>query len=758
MKDKSVMKELISNLTKVIFIIVAIVLVVYLLTIVSGSEEYFRESAEKNALLNFESDLNIADELADIHYQNLYEVAERVEYARSPDEVEEIISSYFGCDQFGDLRYYSQGQAYTASGVPVDVEMSADAEIRALSQSRTEGCTGVYDDRMTKLNCMAFFVPVRGSAYVDGVLSIVPARNIIELDGHLPEKANLMVLIDESGRIFADTASADLDITVGNNFYDFLDRLTSNKNDVNLLADAVLHNEKGVFSITFGSVEYTLAYSPVPKLGNHYYLVTMSTSEGLIAPELTYVRHIVNLLLISIAALAVGFIFAMLYHRQSKQALAAAMLIDPLLDCPNLEQFRRNVQEHAYNGKRKYSIVIFSISNVIYVQEQLGDKNMNELLRFIAKLFEKFSGEGESYAYIGDGRFAMLMLNTTPQSVKDKIHLLKTVSNRNEMLSTQGIKLRYDVGVYHIWENRGRSVQQMIDCATQAAENTGVNINKPYNVFTEEVNNEIVKNERIEAMMESALANREFRVFVQPKYNVAEDRIDSVEALVRWFDPRKGDYMFPAEFIPLFETNGFITKLDHFVYTEILEFISHSAERGEKVVPVSVNVSRVTANQDDFLNFYIGNLKKYRIPEGFITLEITESFAMEDYDKIAYIIESLHEAGMKCSIDDFGSGYSSFNILKRIPVDELKLDAIFTRKGPNSQNDDKLLYTMIDLAKSMGMVVVQEGVETKEVFDKVTAMGCDVIQGYYYAKAISLEEFKIFVKSNTSIKYKSKVK
>lgn len=758
MKDKSVMKELISNLTKVVFIIATVVLVVYLITVVSGSEEYFRESAEKNALLNFESDLNLADSLADIHYQNLYEVAERVEYASSPQEVEEIISSYIGCDQFGDLRYYSQGQAYTANGVPVDVELSADAEIRALSQSRTEGCTGVYDDVMTKLNCMAFFVPVRGSAYVDGVLSIVPARNIIELDGSLLEKASLMVLIDESGRIFADTASADLDMTVGNNFYDFLDRLTSNKNDANQLAEAVLRGEKGVLSISFGSVEYTLAYSSVSKLGNHYYLVTMSTSEGLIAPELTYVRHIVNLLLISIAALAVGFIFAVLYHRQSKQALAAAMLIDPLLDCPNLEQFRRNVQERAYSGKRKYSIVIFSISNILYVQEQLGDKNMNELLRFIAKLFEKFSGEGENYAYFGDGRFAMLMLNTTPQSVKDKIHLLKTVSNRNEMLSSQGIKLRYDVGVYHIWENRGRSVQQMIDCATQAAENTGVNINKPYSVFTEEVNNEIVKNERIEAMMESALANREFRVFVQPKYNVAEDRIDSVEALVRWFDPRKGDYMFPAEFIPLFETNGFITKLDHFVYTEMLEFISRSAERGEKVVPVSVNVSRVTANQEDFLNFYIGNMKKYRIPDGFITLEITESFAMEDYDKIEHIIDSLHEAGMKCSIDDFGSGYSSFNILKRMPVDELKLDAIFTHKGPNSQNDDKLLSTMIDLAKSMGMIVVQEGVETKEIFDKVTAMGCDVIQGYYYAKAISLEEFKIFVKSNTSIKYKSKVK
>ena len=319
MKDKSVMKELISNLTKVVFIIATVVLVVYLITVVSGSEEYFRESAEKNALLNFESDLNLADSLADIHYQNLYEVAERVEYASSPQEVEEIISSYIGCDQFGDLRYYSQGQAYTANGVPVDVELSADAEIRALSQSRTEGCTGVYDDVMTKLNCMAFFVPVRGSAYVDGVLSIVPARNIIELDGSLLEKASLMVLIDESGRIFADTASADLDMTVGNNFYDFLDRLTSNKNDANQLAEAVLRGEKGVLSISFGSVEYTLAYSSVSKLGNHYYLVTMSTSEGLIAPELTYVRHIVNILNGNDRAAVLGSDQILRYRKATKE-------------------------------------------------------------------------------------------------------------------------------------------------------------------------------------------------------------------------------------------------------------------------------------------------------------------------------------------------------------------------------------------------------------------------------------------------------
>ena len=122
------------------------------------------------------------------------------------------------------------------------------------------------------------------------------------------------------------------------------------------------------------------------------------------------------------------------------------------------------------------------------------------------------------------------------------------------------------------------------------------------------------------------------------------------------------------------------------------------------------------------------------------------------------MVEQLHKEGICCSIDDFGSGYSSFSTLKRMTLDELKLDAEFIRPGTNKANDDKLLRTMIDLAKSFGMTVVQEGVETKEVFDKVVAMGCDVIQGYYYAKAISLEEFRIFAKSNTSIKYKSKVK
>jgi EAL domain-containing protein (putative c-di-GMP-specific phosphodiesterase class I) len=247
-------------------------------------------------------------------------------------------------------------------------------------------------------------------------------------------------------------------------------------------------------------------------------------------------------------------------------------------------------------------------------------------------------------------------------------------------------------------------------------------------------------------------------VFLQPKYNIKHDRIDSAEALVRWFDHSKADYIFPGDFIGLFETNGFIVKLDHYVYLEVLKYFQTAVARGEKIVPISVNVSRVTASMEDFLRFYIENKKKYNIGDGFVVLEFTESFATEDDENILHIVETLHKNGIGCSLDDFGSGYSSFNVLKNIPFDEIKLDKCFIDPGYNATNDDIMLKSVVDLAKSLGMRIVQEGVETEDMLNRVKLFGCDVAQGYYYAKAIRMEEYRIFIDTNTSIKYKSKVK
>ena len=383
---------------------------------------------------------------------------------------------------------------------------------------------------------------------------------------------------------------------------------------------------------------------------------------------------------------------------------------------------------------------------------------MTDILKFIAKVFETFLTDEETYGYSGDGRFLILEKYKNENSVRDKVRLVEGVVNKSDVVLSNGAKIKFDVGVYKLNDGRKRTVQEMIDCAKSACDISRNNRKNPYTVFTEQVSANVARDARMEALMETALENKEFRLFLQPKYNVKEDKIDSAEALVRWFDPQKGEYMFPSEFIDLFETNGFIVKLDHFIYIQVLEYLSAAAERGEKIVPISVNVSRVTASNDDFLDFYIGNKQRYGVVDGYVCIEFTESFAMEDYNTISDIVKRLHENGMKCSVDDFGSGYSSFSILKQIPMDELKLDRMFIKRGVSRDRDDKLLAMVIDLAKTMGMTVVQEGVETKEDFDRVVAKGCDVIQGYYYAKAIPLEEYKIFINSNTAIKYKALVK
>jgi EAL domain-containing protein (putative c-di-GMP-specific phosphodiesterase class I) len=139
-------------------------------------------------------------------------------------------------------------------------------------------------------------------------------------------------------------------------------------------------------------------------------------------------------------------------------------------------------------------------------------------------------------------------------------------------------------------------------------------------------------------------------------------------------------------------------------------------------------------------------------------LELTESFALDDNNSIKEIVEELRKNGIKCSLDDFGSGFSSFNVLKSIPFDELKLDRCFIEKTDQPEKDEIVLKMVIEMAKALKITIVQEGVETKEMLDKITKYGCDVAQGYYYAKAIPLEEYRVFLKTNTSIEFKSRVK
>lgn len=758
MAKKPKAKNLAAHIGRVSIIIAVLFLTVYLITIVQASSEFYSESAQRSATISFNRDMESVSELADAHYERLYEIVGRMEYATSKEEVDEIISSYIGSELFGDLRYYSQGVSYSPVGDVVEKENSGHELILELSQGKVAGCTPVYHDDRANVDCIAFFVPVRGSVYVDGILSIVPAPNIVKVSEVMQENTSLTVVVQENGKIFSEEAVDGFSTRVGASLYDFLQDFTGEKIISDNVRDILASDKQETLEFEREGVRYTVVSQPVAVFDGHLHLLTLSVSDALISAEISYIRHIVNILILAIVAFVVGLVFAFLFQKKAKDAQATANLNDSTIECPNVEGFRRNARNIAHSTSRPYAVVALAIRRYHFIVEFFGQDVAVDILKFVSHVISGFCSKTETHGYVGEGKFLLLMDYSNEEAFRDKLMILENIINKYELLVENQFHLKLAAGVCPSNTGKRRTIAEMIDCATVVCEDTKKDVKLTYAIYTDNVRDKITRDEQIEAQMDRALENNEFRLFLQPKYNVERDEVDSAEALARWFDPRKGDYIYPAEFIGLFEANGFIVKLDHYIYLEVLKYLSSAAERGDKVVPISVNVSRVTASSPDFVNFYVGNKKRYLIDDNLLTLEFTESFATEDHAKLIAIVNALHAGGIRCSIDDFGVGYSSFSVLKELPMDELKLDRMFLTPGRDSERDDKIIRTIFTLAQEMGMTVVQEGVETKAIYDRVVRMGISVIQGYYYAKAIPLEEFKIFVKSNTSIRYKAVVK
>lgn len=758
MGEKTKIQKLLKHAGKVAIIIAVLFLSFYLITIITQSSEFYADSAAKNAKISFDKDMKSTSALVETHYNNLYEIVDRVKYAETPEQVIEVMSSYIGSEQFGDLRYYSKGVAYSVTGEIVDKEASAHEMITALAQSNKAGCTDVYRDGSVQLDCIAFFVPVRGSDVVDGVLSVVPADDIISVSEVMQEDTSMVAVVGAQGKIYAHQFADNFSTDVGANIYDFLEDFTESKDMTDKVRTLLIGNELMTDEIRSVGVAYTVVAEPIAVFDGYLHLLTISKSDSLIVTEINYIRHIVNILLLAIIGFIVGLVFVFLFQKKAKDALTTANLKDAALECANIEGFRRAALNISYGSTRRYAVCVSSIRQFHFVQDKFGTEASDKLLKFICQVLKTFCNKNETFGYAGDGKFLIFAEYASESAFRDKLMVLENIINQYELLVQNHVKIRLATGLCLAFGAKKRTISEMIDCATIVCEDAKNDVATPYVIYVENVREKINRNEQIEAQMEHALDNNEFRLFLQPKYNVLTDSVDSAEALVRWFDPRKGDYIYPADFIGLFETNGFIVKMDHFIYLEVLKYVSEAKEKNEKIVPISVNVSRVTASKDDFVNFYVGNKKKYMIDDDLITLEFTETFAVEDYTKLAEIVKQLQEGGIRCSIDDFGVGYSSFRVLKELTMDELKLDRVFLSKGVDVQRDERIISTIISLANEMGMTVVQEGVETKEMFDRVSRLGINVIQGYYYAKAIPLEEFKIFIKSNTSIRFKSVVK
>lgn len=397
------------------------------------------------------------------------------------------------------------------------------------------------------------------------------------------------------------------------------------------------------------------------------------------------------------------------------------------------------------NAAKPFVLVDFSLMKYRSYCACYGVDEGETLLEKIDQYLTAHIQKGEYCAHCGKSQFVILLKSKGSES--DRARIQQWIDQLPTLIGYPNAV--FHAGVFSIeppqreaGKKRAKvDVAQLYNNASAARASAEEEENSAIAVFTARMLEEQIWNNKVEVNMHSALENEEFEVYLQPKYNPADDSLAGAEALVRWISPTDG-FISPGKFIPIFETNGFITKLDNYMISHVAALQAKWLAEGKAVVPVSVNVSRAHFAQPNLAEHIAGLVDEYQVPHSLIEIELTESAFFDDKAVLLSTVHKLKEKGFEVSMDDFGSGYSSLNTLKELPLDVLKLDAEFFRGKFEKERGEIVVSEAIHLAKRLDMRIVAEGVEEKEQVDFLKGAGCDMIQGYYYAKPMPANEYE----------------
>jgi EAL domain-containing protein (putative c-di-GMP-specific phosphodiesterase class I) len=294
--------------------------------------------------------------------------------------------------------------------------------------------------------------------------------------------------------------------------------------------------------------------------------------------------------------------------------------------------------------------------------------------------------------------------------------------------------MHYSFGVFKVPKQYKKEYPEMFDLADMALKRGTANGSKNIYFYDQLIQKSIEKEMMIESRMEEALIKKEFLMYLQPKYDTITEQIVGAEALVRWQTPE--ELLFPDSFVPIFERNGFISKLDMYMLEQVCLLQRRRLNDNKRVVPISVNQSRLLLYNPSYVDTLIDLVDRYEIPHYLIELEITETVVFEDKMVAIKTFKQLLDRGFKISMDDFGSGYSSLNMLKDIDVNIIKIDRAFLEDFINTERGKKVMFSILGLIRELNLISVAEGVETKEQLDFLKEAGCHWVQGYYFSRPV----------------------
>jgi diguanylate cyclase (GGDEF)-like protein len=383
---------------------------------------------------------------------------------------------------------------------------------------------------------------------------------------------------------------------------------------------------------------------------------------------------------------------------------------------------------------RKYTMVYTNIERFRVMNDIYGYRTCDQILLELARTLRNLCPQGV-VGRVGGDHFAICARreNVNPQMILDgTADIMRRCGLRQ--------KMRLSMGLYDV-EDRDMPVAQICDRAEMAMRTLREGGGALVARYDDRLRRELLEEQEITGEMEEALRTGQFHIYLQPIYSLTTGGPVSAEALVRWIHPRKG-VIPPGKFIPLFERNGFITRLDAYVWEKVFQYLAEFRQQGYPDFPISANMSRIDFYDSTVCDSIVAMAEKYSVSPSLFRIEVTESAYMDNPDQLLDTIRQFNAAGFRVLMDDFGSGYSSLNMLMKIPVSTLKIDMGFIGDVGASERSNSIMNSVIRMAKWLEMTVIAEGVETQEQLDYLRSVGCDRVQGYYYSRPLPIEEFK----------------
>lgn len=425
---------------------------------------------------------------------------------------------------------------------------------------------------------------------------------------------------------------------------------------------------------------------------------------------------------------------------RTEEAAERISQCDPLTGAYNFFQFIEVADKLVKkNPQLTYAVVYTDINKFKFINDTYGYSEGDRVLIEFSKILAASIDEEEAFGRVSGDKFVALL------KYPDKPLFLRRFRQFNRLLASikktdsDYFKLAVIYGLYVMKEYDNMSVN--IDRANIARKSITDRHKTAFAFFDESMKSRMLMQKEIEEIMEEALRNEEFLVYYQPKFDLSTGRICGAEALVRWNRPGIG-LTPPIQFVPIFEENGFIVDIDYYVFERVCRKLRSLLDAEKHVVPISVNFSRIHLKDRTLVAHLLSTIREYDIPASLLEIELTESAFVEDNTFLLTLLNEIHNSGFKLSMDDFGAGLSSLNLLRKFPFDVLKIDKEFFQQGTSTERERVVITNVVKMAAELNMDIVSEGVETEEQAQFLKSIHCPIAQGFYFEKPLTEEVFE----------------